>query len=58
MRARSLDQLDDARRFRNASLYEEPAPIGEEDLGELFGEVERILGVLEAKLRDQYDPPS
>lgn len=50
-RIASLDQLDDARRFRNASLYDEPAPMGDADLGELLEEVEQIIATLEAKLR-------
>lgn len=47
----ALDLLDDARRFRNASLYDEPEPMGDEDLAELLTEVDRIVSALEAKVR-------
>lgn len=48
----SLDQLDNARRFRNASLYEEAAPMGEADLNELLSETERLLSALDARLSE------
>lgn len=47
----ALDVLDDARRFRNASLYDEPGPLGDDDLAELTTEVERIVSALEARLQ-------
>lgn len=46
----ALDRLDDARRFRNASLYEDPAPMAEDDLGELIVEIERLLKTLGSRL--------
>lgn len=46
----ALDHLDDARRYRNASLYEDAAPMGESDLNELFTQTDRVIAALEAKL--------
>lgn len=55
-RVASLEVLDGARRFRNASLYEEAAPIAASDLDELHREVEALIVMFETKLAESPRP--
>lgn len=49
-RVASLDVLDAARRSRNASLYDEPAPMAANDLDELQREAEAIVATFDSRL--------